>query len=201
MGTKSSIVIDGRGNEIPRSLVDPVILARNDTVEMIVKSALALEARMVKEKEKIMERIWKYEIKKRARLAVDESTKKGNMTLTNINGDKQVEVSLHDVITLNDMRNEAETVFDECITALASDARQELVAIFRQAFNLDKKGRVDMSALRRLKALQIKHPLWKTFQDLISRAEEVESTRQYLNIRTREENGKWKTVNLNFSSI
>jgi hypothetical protein len=98
------------------------------------------------------------------------------------------------------MRHEAETVFDECVTDLATEARQELVTIFRQAFNLDKKGRVDIAALRRLKSLNIKHPKWKRFQELISRAEEVESTRQYLNIRIRE-NGKWKTVNLNFSSI
>ena len=197
----SKVIIDARGREIPESLIDPIKLKRHKTVEAIFRDIDSLEKTIKTKKAKIMEKVAKYVAYKESKTDVITSTK-GNLTLTNITGNKQVEFVMRDTLVFNDLRLEAEAVFFECVEDYSADAKEELITIFKTVFNMDKKGKVDIAGMRRVKSLNLKHPDWPKFKDLLDRAEEVEGTKQYLNIKRRDNSeGKFKTVNLNFSSI
>jgi len=196
-----SIVIDDKGNEIPRNMVDPLKLKRHDIVEVSHRQIRKLEKQMQKAKKQLEKRINDYKKLKAKRLDVETKGKKGGLVLTNLARDKQIEISNHEVKDLNDIRFEAEEVLRGITKDLGGDQGQQLYVMFSQAINLEKKGRVDMAAMNRMMELKIKHHDWSKFKDLMQQAQETVGTRSYVNFRERDESGQWKTINLNFSSM
>jgi len=196
-----NIVIDDKGNEIPRNMVDPLKLKRHDIVEVSHRQIRRLEKQMKKAKKQLEKRISDYKKLKAKRLDVETKGKKGGLILTNLARDKQIEISNHDVKDLNDIRFEAEEVLREITKDLGGDQGQQLYVMFSQAINLEKKGRVDIAAMNRMMELKIKHRDWSKFKDLMQQAQETVGTRSYVNFRERDESGQWKTINLNFSSM
>jgi len=195
-------VIDDKGNEIPRSMVDPLKLKKHDIVEVTHRDIKILERQMKRAMEKLIKRVNAYKALKAKRLDVEAKGKKGGLILTNITRDKQIEISKHEIKDLNDIRFEAEEVLRGITKDLGGEAGQQLYVMFSQAINLEKKGRVDMMAMNRMMELKIKHPAWPKFKELMSMAQETVGTREYVNIRVRDkQTGQWKTINLNFSSM
>jgi len=67
---------------------------------------------------------------------------------------------------------------------------------------VDKKGKVNKYMLFRLMNLEIKHEKWIKAIQLIRESQSVVGSRQYISMRTRNGNNeKYKTINLNFSSL
>ena len=193
--------IDPRGQVVPQAYVKPLDRKRDHEVEMIVKESLALEKRMKILKEKFINRIIKY------REAIEKETGiklegKGNMCLTSFSGDKQVEFSMNDIIVFDEKLQIARQLINECIGEWSVDSNKNLKVIVNQAFELDKKGKVNAQAILKLRQLNIRNAKWKNAMELIGEALSITGTRQYLNIRTRENSSaKFRTVNLNFSSM
>ena len=195
-------VIDDKGNEIPRNMVDPLKLKRHDIVEVTHRDIRKLERQMKRTMERLVKRVNSYKKLKAKRLDVETRGRKGGLILTNITRDKQIEISRHEIKDLNDIRFEAEEVLRNITKDLGGETGQQLYVMFSQAINLEKKGRVDMAAMNRMMELKIKHPAWPKFKELMSMAQETVGTREYVNIRVRnKQTGKWETINLNFSSI
>jgi len=193
--------IDPRGQAVPRAYVKPLDRKRDHEVEMAVKEALAIEKRMKVLKEKIISRIMRY------RNAVEKETGvklkgKGNLCLTNFSGDKQIEFSMNDIIVFDEKLQIARHLINECIGEWSKGSNKNLKVIVNQAFELDKRGKVNTMAILKLRQLNIKNAKWKNAMELINEAMNITGTRQYLNVRVRENSrAKFRTINLNFSSI
>ena len=197
-----NFVTDDQGNEIPRSMVDPLKLKRHDIVEVSFRQIEILQLQMAKAKQALDKRIAAYKKLKAKRLDVVTRGKKGGLILTNFSRDKQIEISNHDIKDLNDIRFEAEEVLREITQDLGGEAGQQLYVMFNAAINLDKKGKVDMAAMNRMLELRVKHDKWSKFRELMQMAQETVGTRSYVNFKVRDEKtGQWKTINLNMSSM
>ena len=193
--------IDPRGQAVPQSYVKALDRKRDHEVEMAVKESLAIEKRMKDLKEKIIGRITKY----RAAMEKDTGVKlegKGNVCLTNFSGDKQLEFSMNDIIVFDEKLQVARQLISECIGDWSEDSNKNLKVIINQAFELDKKGKVNTQGILKLRSLNIKNAKWKNAMELIGEAISITGSRQYLNIRIRENSSaRFRTVNLNFSSM
>jgi len=193
--------IDPRGRSVPKTYIKPIDRARDAVVEKIVKDMLLLEQRMIQLKAESLERLRKYIAKVEAENNAPREGK-GNITLTNFSGDKQVEYSLNDILEFDERLQVAKSIIDECLTRWSADANPKLRVVVDQAFQVDKKGRIDTRAILKLKDLNIRDKQWKQAMELISQALRVVGTRKYLVARVRKTpHDKFKTVNLNFSSI
>jgi hypothetical protein len=192
--------INSRGKATPPEYVDPIKKHRDRYVERIVTNARKLEDQMKKKKSQFMRWIDEH-------LAyVDRQTKverngKGNVTLTNYSGDLQVEFSLSDIIEFDERLQNAKALIDQCLKKWTKDAAPEIRAVIDEAFEVDKKGKVNTAKILRLRSIKIKDTDWQKALDMIADSIEVSGTRQYLVIRERDASGKWQTINLNFSSI
>lgn len=193
--------IDPRGNAVPQAYVKPLDRKRDHEVEMAVKEALAIEKRMRDLKGKIIGRITKY----RAAMEKDTGVKlegKGNVCLTNFSGDKQLEFSMNDIIVFDEKLQVARQLINDCIGEWSVDSNKNLKVVINQAFEMDKKGKVNTQAILKLRSLNIRNAKWKQAMELIGESISITGTRQYLNIRIRENSSaKLRTVNLNFSSM
>ena len=193
--------IDPRGQAVPQAYVKALDRKRDHEVEMAVKEALVIEKRMKDLKEKILGRIMKY----RAAIEKDTGVKlegKGNLCLTNFSGDKQLEFSMNDIIVFDEKLQIARQLINDCIGEWSDGANKNLKVVINQAFELDKKGKVNTQAILKLRQLNIRNAKWKKAMELIGESISITGTRQYLNIRARKNSSaKLKTINLNFSSM
>jgi len=193
--------IDPRGQAVPQTYVKPLDRKRDHEVEMAVKEALAMEARMKGLKKKIIGRVMKYKdaVEKETGVKLEG---KGNLCLTNFSGDKQVEFSMNDIIVFDEKLQIAKQLINECINEWSEGANKNLCVIVNKAFEVDKKGKVNTQAILKLREINIRNAKWKRAMEMIGEAISITGTRQYLNIRIRDDSrGKFRTVNLNFSSM
>jgi hypothetical protein len=191
---------DSRGNEIPAKYVPEHEKKRDLFVEKIMEKVEKLENTM---------RVLKGEIQHQIQLYIEELAAdnkvsdnwKGNLMLTNFSGTQQIEVDIHDLIRYDERLVVAKQLIDNYLMEKCA-GQDELRLIVSQAFNIDKKGNVNQYMLKRLCKLDIKNPEWQKAITLIKEAECVNTSKQYIMFKQRENpKAAWDTLNLNFSSI
>lgn len=196
--------LDPRGKSVPPKYIPIVEKQRDKCVEDIHSITDKMEAQMQKAKEAVMQRLNDYV----SWLEKETGAKregKGNLTLTNFAGDKQIELKINDLIDFDERLGLAKTKIDECLTEWSEGSRDEIALIVRQAFNLDKKGNVNRAMIVRLLGFEIKDKRWKEAMDLIRHSMQVRGTKQYLQInrKVKADSGleQWTSANLNFSAM
>jgi len=196
--------LDPRGKGIPQKYIPTIERQRDKAVEDIHAIVDKLEAQMQKAKVAVLDRIESYLVGLEKECNAKREGK-GNLTLTNFSGDKQVDIAINDLIDFDERLSLAKTKIDACLTEWSEGSRDEIAMIVRQAFNLDKKGNVNKGMIVRLLGYEIKDARWKEAMDLIRHSMQVRGTKQYLKVRRKEilESGseQWTTANLNFSAM
>lgn len=197
--------LDPRGTPCPAKFVPAVEKRRDLAVERIHTLVEKLEKQMRDAKAKTFAEIEGYLEWLAKDSDVQRAEGKGNLTLTNFSGNKQVEVAMDDIITLDDRLQQAKTLVDEYILELGENAPPELVTLAQICFNTDKSGRVNQAMVLKLLKYAFKDPKWIQAVQLIRESIQVTGSRQYIRIRKRTmepgEAGSWKSCNLNFSAM
>ncbi len=192
--------LNPRGHAVDPAVIGPIEKKRDRMVEQIYRSAERLEAKMKAEKLKYLEKIMDYveylEAKMKGKCAGG-----GNMVLTNYSGDRQIQIKINDVIQFDEKLSIAKHLIDEWVVNESSSASADLKAFVTQAFEVDKTGQINKYNIIRLMRLNIKNKQWRHAMDVLQQSIDVTGTRQYLNIRRRNESGKWEAINMNFSSM
>lgn len=193
--------IDPRGKTVPPEYVRPIDRQKDRVVEQCVKDMEKLQAQMLKTKERVMNRLKKFDLKLQKKYETKRS-KKGNIMLTNFSGDKQIEFAMKDIIEFDEKLQLAKEVIDEWMREKMKNVDPSLRAVIETAFDVDKKGRINTQAILKLRTLNIKDEKWKKAMNLIGEAISVGGTRQYLVARKRPNSmAKFETINLNFSNL
>lgn len=197
--------LDSRGSAVPPKYVSALDRRRDAVVERIHKIGAKLEAAMLKAKREVLSELDDY-LAFLEKETGTERTGKGNLTLTNFSGNLQIEKRMDDVTDFDERLQSAKTLIDECLEEWSEGSREEIAVVVREAFNLDKKGRVNQHMILRLLRLSIKDARWNQAMDLIRESIQVLGTRQYLLLNRRGKNAEtgseqWERVNLNFSAM
>ena len=196
--------LDPRGVPVPKKFIPKVDQRRDQAVEKIHKAIGKLEKQMTDAKRECLGELTAYLdfLEKETGVARQG---KGNLTLTGFSGDKQVDLRIDDVIEFDERLQSAKTLIDEYVADLGTSSAEEIVALVREAFNLDKKKNVNQAMIMRLLKLQFKDPRWVRAVELIHESISVAGSRQYLQIRrkikTPSGSEQWEPVPLNFSAI
>lgn len=193
--------LNRNGKPVPVKQINKVTKRKDLTVTKIMKKAIKLEVMMSKFKYEIMEEVNKY-LKYVENNAGVETNSKGNVVLSDYSGVNQIEISKNDMYEYDEKLIIAKDLIDECLVEWSSDSNINLKAIVSEAFNVDKKGKVNQYMIFRLTKLEINHPTWLKAMELIRQSQDVVGSRQYVSLRRRASpNDKYETINLNFSSI
>lgn len=190
--------IDAEGLLVPQKHVSEELQRRDEVAEKVVNMAIDLQEEIIKTKAAMQELISAYleEVADR----YDESWQ-GNAIITSFSGDKQVIVKQHKLMEFDETLQVAKTKIDKCIMEWAKGSRTEIIALVNQAFQVDRKGNLDVRALLKLPSLDIDDSTWREAMDIIQNAVQVRATKEYLNFRVRDENGQLKPLILQFSQL
>jgi len=199
--TKEGNWIDGRGNEVPPRYIDKVDKERDRVVEKLVKIALKERERLEQLKKTVFTEFTKFIEYSAKTSGVKVGGMKGNIQLTNFSGNKRVEITIQDKLDFDERLQQAKELIDELLVEWSEGARDELKLIVNKAFNVDKKGRVNVKEILGLRKIKIPDKRWKKAMDLIDEARTVLSTKAYIRFQMREKNGEWKSILLDLASI
>jgi hypothetical protein len=194
--------IDAGGNAIPPKYIKEIDKNRDALVTKIFLRAKKHNRDLVAFRTQLDELLSAYLKELAANVNIPENWK-GNITLTGFSGTLQVEIDIKDYIVFDERLNIAKSLIDKYLIKKCDESGSDaLRSIIHEAFNMDKKGKINRYMLRRLMRTNIKDPDWMQAMEMIRDAEQAVSSKQYIMFRYRASpQAEWQTLSLNFASL
>lgn len=195
---KTLMWIDGQGIEVPEKYIKDEDKRRDKLVTYLVERARWLNAIIKAEKAAMEARIVAH-LEATAKREGEEW--KGGTTLYNFSMDEAVAIKIAKKWTFDEKLNLAKAKIDKCITAWGDGSNAKLVALVNRAFDVDSKGEVDAKQIMGLRQFNFDDPLWLEAMDLIADAQKVQSTKTYFYFQEAGEDGKMRSITLDFAAL
>lgn len=125
---------------------------------------------------------------------------KGNYTYYSFDKSIRFSMKVQDVIDFDDRIRLAQEKINQFLESKSEGSDQDLMLLVNNAFKTTK-GRLDKSRIFSLYSLKINNTIWNEAIALIKESITVNHTRRYPSIAFRDQNGEYKDVQLNLSSI
>lgn len=189
-----------RGEDVPASAISAYDKRKESAVDRIMRKAnhahLCLKELKVLVADEL-DTVYKEHLKRKG---FTEEDRKGNFTMTNYDKSVKIEVSNSSIITFDENIELVKLKLDEYIEKVTGDTTSDLRKLVQNAFKT-RKGNLDKARLLSLFEYNITDPLWKAAMDLLRESIKVVDTKRYFEISTRQEDGSYKTLVLNFAGI
>ncbi|MDK4547778.1 DUF3164 family protein, partial [Kingella kingae] len=184
---------DARGNLIPIENIKEIDLDRDELVKEIFAAIEAPMRDLEQARRNGIEDVRAF-VELAAEKYGAKPSKKGNVTLHSFDGSLRVTVAMSDVLTFDERLTAAKTLIDECLDEWTQDSRQELKTIVQQAFDVNKEGNISTAKVLGLRRLNIEHEKWQRAMAAIDDSIHTQTTREYIRIHRRDENGAYVLV-------
>ena len=190
--------IDPDGIATPEKYIQANVKRRDELVTKVMDKVKSLHKTMIKEKEAIEGEIDKYLNELAAEYGEDW---KGNAQLVDFAGENMVVVKINKIVSFDEKLQIAKQKIDKLIGTWSKGASSKIVALVNQAFQVDSKGKLDKRRILGLQKLKIEDSEWEEAMQIISDSIQIERTKRYVAFFERDEDGEYKPIVLNFSSI
>lgn len=190
--------LDGEGYEVPKNYVPKDDQDRDALVTKIIDDVIALNKQISEFRVDVF-RVVDNHLNKVAHQYGEEW--RGNAWIYDFSKERMIEVKVNKKLAFDERLQLAKQKIDNYIKGLVKMSGKEIVMLINKAFNVDKRGNVDVQQILGLRSLKIDHPEWLAAMKLIDEATQVESTKKYLTFKAKNEDGEWETISLNFSAL
>lgn len=192
--------INHKGEEVPAAYVRSLDKKKDKVSKRYLKRAEELNKALISFKKEVLENCDGIYSEMLAEADIELTERKGNYTITSFDKSIKIEVNKHNRVEFNDNITLAQSKINEFLTEKTEGADQDLSILVNNAFQTTK-GQLDNKRILGLFQLEIKHPLWIEAIELIRKSMFTNSSKRYLTIWVKSEEGEYKQIQLNFSSI
>jgi Protein of unknown function (DUF3164) len=193
---------DARNRFVPLELVKPEHKLEDQTVRSIVSFAEELSAQISRFRGHTFDDVTSFIELLAARYGATRGGRKGNITLTSYDGCLKVTVQVQEQLTFGPELQIAKQLVDACITDWSADSRPEIRALVEHAFQVDKEGRINRSALFALRRLDIDDEHWRKAMTALSDAIRVIGSKEYVRFHRRPNNqAPWEPIVIDLAGV
>jgi len=189
------------GHLVPIESIKEIDLARDEFVKEVVTKAQALAATVAEFKQRIAADMQAFLDLSAEKYGVTLGGAKGNINLVSFDGRYKVLRDVSERLDFDERLQTAKALIDECLREWTRDSGAEVRTLIEDAFQVDKKGRINTKRILGLRKLEIKHPTWIKAMEAISDAVTVTGSCTYYRVYERNEQGEYRQVNLDFSGV
>lgn len=193
--------LDQRGSLVPSEKIGELDKLRDDVVREMLDTALPLSAALRKAKANVYSTLDTFLAMSSEQYGVKRKGTKGNVTLLTFDGRYKVALCYNDVFAFDERLQTAKELIDSCLIRWADGASANLVAVVKEAFRVDKKGKLDVKRILELRRYEIHDDQWQQAMEAISDSITVQNTRRYVRFYERHGEDEWRQVALDWSSI
>jgi hypothetical protein len=176
---------DARGRLVPKELIKPVDLLRDELVTELFTGALDLHDRMVTFKAKVFASVGTF-----AQMSAEEygtaiGGRKGNISLYSFDGRFKIQVATADHIQFDERLQAAKALIDECIGEWSKGSSAEIRVLVQDAFRVDLEGNLNTGRILGLRRLEITDARWQRAMKAIGESVQVIGTKSYVRVYQR----------------
>ncbi len=176
---------DAQGRLVPVENIKAADLLQDQTVRTVMGFAVALNAQLGRFRSNTMADLGSLDALLAEQYGAKIGGAKGNRTYQTIDGLMKVQVQVSDLITFGPELQAAKSLIDECLTEWSAGSRPEIQAVVIRAFNTDKEGKIDKSALFMLLNLKIEDGRWQRAMDAIRDSIRITGSKEYVRFYQR----------------
>ncbi|MDD7202406.1 MAG: DUF3164 family protein [Sphaerochaetaceae bacterium] len=192
--------VDATGRLVPSEMVPEYDKIKDQTVECVYAKLMELRQRMLEVKADTLQTITDLKGVLETQYGVRFGDK-NNMSFTTIDGRKRLRVDQNTIKSFDEKILVAKAKIDALIEKWSEGSNVNLVAIVKQAFELDQSGNINVARVLSLRRLAVDDPGWKEAMDLISDSFQPVMSKQYLNMQVRQSDGRYAAIDLNFARM
>lgn len=127
---------------------------------------------------------------------------KGNISLVSYDGRFKVCRAIAENLAFDERLQVAKELIDECIHEWSGGSRSELLVLINDAFQVDRKGMINLKRILSLRKFNIQDPRWQKAMGAIADSLTVESSSVYLRVYERVEGtDQWRQLPLDLASV
>ncbi|MDH5525550.1 MAG: DUF3164 family protein [Desulfobulbaceae bacterium] len=189
------------GHLVPIEAIKDEDLARDDFVHETLKKAMQVSALVTNFKIGLVDDMQAFLELSAEKYDAKLGGARGNVTLTSFDGKYQVLRAVSDQLDFDENLQAAKALIDECLRKWTSDSGPEVRAVIDDAFQVDKKGRINAKRILGLRKLKINDEKWLRAMDAINDSITVIGSRTYFRIYERDDRGNYRQIPLDFSGV
>ena len=192
---------DAKGRLVPVDLVKDHELLEDQAVRKILTFAGDLNARIARFKGHTFDDVFSFVDILAEKYGAKRGGARGNVTLSSYDGCQKVVVQVQDSLTFGPELQVAKGLIDACISEWSEGADDKVRALVEHAFDVDKEGRINRTAVFGLRRLEIDDPAWKAAMEALSDSIRVQGSREYVRFYKRAHpRDRWQAVTIDLAS-
>lgn len=189
------------GHLVPVEQINEVDLLRDDFVRKAVAAAKQMEATIAEFKEQLTGDFEAFLNLSSEQYGVKMGGIKGNVCLTSFDGNFRVTREIAERIEFDERLQAAKVLVDQCLREWTKFSASEVRTLIEDAFQVDKKGRINTKRILGLRKLKIDHPTWKQAMEAIGDAVTITGSCTYYRFHVRDDQGRYQQINLDFAGV
>jgi hypothetical protein len=197
----SGYMQDSLGRFIPMDQVKDIDKLRDQTVREIIAKVKNMQKNLVQFKAEITNDLFSYLALSYEKYGQMEGRKRGNKTMTSYDGNMRINLVVSKIIYFDERLQVAKSLIDDCIIRWSRGSSSEIQALVNDAFQVDNQGTVNTARILGLRRLNIDDPQWKQAMDAISDSIQINGSKEYIRFYSRDEQGKYQPISLDFSAL
>lgn len=192
---------NGVGNLVPIESIKEIDLLRDRFVREQVVKAEKVSALLGEFKQLLAGDIQAFLELSAEKYEADMGGARGNLSLTSFDGQFKVLRAVADRLEFDERLQAAKSLIDDCLREWTRDSGSEIRALIDQAFQVDKKGKINTKRIISLRQLKIEHPIWLRAMEAIGDALTVTGSCTYYRVYERDDKGEYQQIQLDFSGV
>jgi hypothetical protein len=190
------------GHLVPIEQIKEIDLLRDDFVSKAVLAAKDQSAALIAAKDRLVGDLDAFLNLSGEKFGVKLGFGKGNISLTSFDGKYRVTRDVAERIEFDERLQAAKELVDQCLREWTRDSNPNIRALIEDAFQVDRKGRINTKRILGLRKLKIDHPTWATAMDAISEAITITGSCVYHRFYERDDQtGRYQQVVLDFAAV
>lgn len=194
-------LMNAKGHLIPETAVKEIDKIRDELVKKLVATAKELNKTMKSTKEQLFGEFESFVELSAQEYDTKVGGEKGNTSLISFDGKHKVQLAVSDNLVFDERLQVAKSLIDECLHEWTADSNDNIKAIINNAFQVDKEGKINTRRVLGLRSLQISDEKWLKAMNAISDATQVVSSKEYIRVYERDDEGKYQQISLDFSNV
>jgi len=189
------------GHLVPIEQIEEVDLLRDDFVLKSAAAAKEVGAALAAFKDQLAGDMDAFLDLSAEKYGVKMGGAKGNIQLSSFDGKFKITREIAERIEFDERLQAAKALVDECLREWTKFSASEVRALIDDAFQVDKKGKINTRRILGLRKLKIEHPTWKKAMDAIGDAITITGSCVYHRFYERDDQGKFQQINLDFAAM
>jgi hypothetical protein len=189
------------GHLVPVESIKEIDLTRDDFVRSVVQQATKVAEAMAQFKKQLAGDMQAFLELSAEKYGVFLGGSKGNLCLVSFDGRFKVQRDVSERIDFDERLQAAKALVDECLREWTKDSGAEIRTLIEDAFQVDRKGRINTKRILSLRKLKIEDPTWQRAMEAIGDAVTITGSCTYYRVYERDDKGEYRQIILDFSGV